>query len=100
MVVLMRSADARLAGLPVYAEIAGWGASSAAQASIAVPDAHSQLLALHRAYERARIAPADVQLIEGHGAGTAAGGTTEPSPPAQLRPGPRPVPPPPPTQAN
>src|SRR5258706_4407841 len=89
MVVLMRSADARLAGLPVYAEIAGWGASSAAQANMAVPDAHSQLLALHLAYERARIAPADVQLIEGHGAGTAAGGATEVSARAPLRSGAR-----------
>ncbi len=85
MVVLMRSADARLAELPVYAEIAGWGASSAGQASMAVPDAASQLLALHRAYERARIAPADVQLIEGHGAGTAAADATELSALAELR---------------
>lgn len=87
MVVLMRSADARLAGLPVYAEIAGWGASSAGPASAAVPDAPSQLLALYRAYERARIAPADVQLIEGHGAGTAAADATELSALAELRSG-------------
>src|SRR5580700_754208 len=87
MVVLMRSADARLNGLPVYAEIAGWGASAAGQASMAVPDAHSQFLALHRAYQRARIAPADVQLIEGHGAGTAAADTTELSALAELRAG-------------
>jgi enediyne polyketide synthase len=88
MVVLMRAADARLAGLPVYAEIAGWGASSG-QAGAAVPDAASQLLALHRAYERARIAPADVQLIEGHGAGTAASDATELSALAELRSGAR-----------
>jgi enediyne polyketide synthase len=87
MVVLMRSADARLAGLPVYAEIAGWGASSAGPASMAVPDASSQLLAMYRAYERARIAPADVQLIEGHGAGTAAADATELSALAELRSG-------------
>jgi enediyne polyketide synthase len=85
MVVLMRSADARLADLPVYAEIVGWGASAAGQASMAVPDAYSQLLALYRAYERARIAPTDVQLIEGHGAGTAAADATELSALAQLR---------------
>jgi enediyne polyketide synthase len=87
MVVLMRSADARLAGLPVYAEIAGWGTSSAGPAGMAVPDAPSQLLALSRAYERARIAPADVQLIEGHGAGTAAADATELTALAQLRSG-------------
>jgi len=87
MVVLMRSADARQAGLPVYAEIAGWGASSAGPAGMAVPDAPSQLLALYRAYERARIAPADAQLIEGHGAGTAAADATELSALAELRSG-------------
>jgi enediyne polyketide synthase len=83
----MRSAEARLAGLPVYAEIAGWGASSAGQTSMAAPDSPSQLLALHRAYERARIAPSDVQLIEGHGAGTAAADATELSALAELRSG-------------
>ena len=89
MVVLMRSADARKAGLPVYAEIAGWGTASAGKVSIAVPDAQSQLLALHRAYQRARIAPADVQLIEGHGAGTAAADITELSALAELHVGAR-----------
>ncbi len=89
IVVLMRSADARLTGLPVYAEIAGWGASSTGQASMTMPDPHSQLLALRRAYERARIAPADVQLIEGHGAGTAAADTTELCALAELRSGAR-----------
>ena len=89
VVVLMRSADARKAGLPVYAEIAGWGTASAGKVSIAVPDAHSQLLALHRAYQRARIAPTDVQLIEGHGAGTAAADTTELSALAELHVGAR-----------
>jgi enediyne polyketide synthase len=89
IVVLMRSADARKAGLPVYAEIAGWGTASAGKVSIAVPDAHSQLLALHRAYQRARIAPTDVQLIEGHGAGTAAADITELSALAELHVGAR-----------
>jgi enediyne polyketide synthase len=85
MLVLMRSADARTARLPVYAEIAGWGTSSAAQAGPSVPDAASQLLALRRAYRRAGIAPADVQLIEGHGAGTAAADSTELHALAELR---------------
>ena len=84
MVVLMRSPDARAAGLPVYAEIAGWGTSSGL-APGTVPDSRSQFLALHRAYQRARIAPGDVQLIEGHGAGTAASDTTELSALAELR---------------
>jgi enediyne polyketide synthase len=85
VLVLMRSADARTARLPVYAEIAGWGTSSAAQVSASVPDAASQLLALRRAYRRAGIAPADVQLIEGHGAGTPAADSTELHALAELR---------------
>ena len=77
VVVLMRAADARAGGLPVYAEIAGWGVSSAGQPNHAGTDPESQLLALNRAYQRAQIDPADVQLIEGHGSGTTAGDTAE-----------------------
>jgi acyl transferase domain-containing protein len=62
MVVLMRAADARRAGLPVYAEIAGWS----------TPEDGPDLRAVIRAaYLRAGIDPADVQLVEGHGAATA-----------------------------
>src|SRR5260370_24102889 len=89
MVALMRSGEGGLAGVPVYAAIAGWGASAAGQAGRAVPDVQSQLLALHRAYERARIAPGDVHLIEGHGAGTAAADATELAALAELRSGAR-----------
>ena len=92
VVVLMRAADARASGLPVYAEIAGWGVSSAGQAGLtglAQPDPGSQLLALNRAYQRAQIDPADVQLIEGHGAGTPAGDTAELTALAELRSGAR-----------
>ena len=71
LVVLMRAAEARAARLPVYAEIAGWGMSSPGRPTVTGADAGSQLLALGRAYERAGVDPADVQLIEGHGAGTA-----------------------------
>jgi enediyne polyketide synthase len=85
VLVLMRSADARTARLPVYAEITGWGTSSAAQAAATAPDAASQLLALRRAYRRAGIAPADVQLIEGHGGGTPAADSTELHALAELR---------------
>ena len=55
VVVLARPADARAAGLPVYAEIAGWTAGSEAL----------------QAYRRAGVDPADIQLIEGLGIGTA-----------------------------
>jgi enediyne polyketide synthase len=63
MVALMRAADARAAGLAVYAEIAGWGTTEDG------PDLRAVIRA---AYLRARVDPADVQLVEGHGAATAA----------------------------
>jgi hypothetical protein len=63
MVALMRAADAQAAGLPGYAEIAGWS----------TPEDGPDLRAVIRAaYLRAGVDPADVQLVEGHGAATAA----------------------------
>ena len=78
MVVLARSADARAAGLPVYAEIAGW---STVPASPSALDGQ----ALLRAYLQAGIDPTDIQLIEGEGTGTAAGDLAELTAFAQLR---------------
>jgi enediyne polyketide synthase len=63
VVALMRAADARTAGLPVYADIVGWHAADA--------DAAEQT-ALRPAYLRADVDPADIQFVEGHGAATAA----------------------------
>src|ERR1035438_9415641 len=77
LIALMRAADAYAAGTPVYAEIAGWGVSSAGLPGAAGPDSGSQLLALRRAYQHAGVDPADIQLIEGDGAGTAAGDLAE-----------------------
>jgi enediyne polyketide synthase len=77
MVVLMRTAQARAAGLPVYAEIVGWGTSAGGMPGIVASDASTQLLALRRAYERAGVDPREVQLIEGHGSGTSAGDDAE-----------------------
>ena len=71
MLALMRSSDARAADMPVYAEIVGWGVSSPGQRDLASADPDSQLLALERAYNRAGVDPADIQLIEGDGRGTA-----------------------------
>ena len=68
VVVLMRAADARASGLPVYAEILGWGASGGAHPGEARSQADSQLLAMQRAYERSAIDPADIHFIEGNGA--------------------------------
>src|SRR6266487_763156 len=77
VVLLMRAADARAARLPVYAEILGWGVASAGHPASWMPDQESQLIALRSAYRRSGIDPADVQLFEGCGSGTAAGDEAE-----------------------
>ncbi len=77
MLALMRSADARAADMPVYAEIVGWGVASPGRRDVVDADPDSQLLALRRAYQRAGIDPADIQLIEGDGRGTADGDLAE-----------------------
>ena len=72
----MRAEDAHAAGVPGYADITGWGISSAGNGrSISGPD--GLLLALRRAYERAEADPAHVHLFEGHAAGTAASDAAE-----------------------
>jgi enediyne polyketide synthase len=62
IVALARSADAQVAGVPAYAEIAGWHYADPATPQRAV---------LPAAYLRAGIDPADIQFVEGHGAATA-----------------------------
>jgi enediyne polyketide synthase len=89
VVVLMRTAQARAAGLPVYAEIAGWGTSAGGLPGVVASDASSQMLALHRAYERAGVDPREVQFIEGHGCGTSDGDDAELIALAELRDGAR-----------
>ncbi|RAS60621.1 enediyne polyketide synthase [Lentzea atacamensis] len=89
VVVLMRAADARAAGVRVYAEITGWGLSSDGNGGITRPEKQGQLLALRRAYDMAGVDPAEVRLIEGHGTGTAVGDETELSALAELRRGAR-----------
>jgi hypothetical protein len=78
VVILVRAADARAAGMPVYAEIAGWSAVPAAPPELAGP-------ALEQAYRRAGADPADIQYIEGQGTGTAAGDAAELTAFTQLR---------------
>src|SRR5258708_30437217 len=73
MVLLTRTADARAAGLPVHAEIRGWGVASSsgpapARAMIShqlTPEASARLLAMRRAHDMAMVEPIDVQLFEG-----------------------------------
>ena len=100
VVLLMRTADARAANLPVYAEILGWGIAAgglagrigpdpAGQAGQAGPDPAGQLLAMRRAHEMARVDPADVQLVEGCGTGVPAGDHAELTALAELRAGAR-----------
>jgi len=89
MVLLMRSADAAAAGLPVYAEILGWGLASAAVPGQGPARQHqtphrsphqsqhppaagatvtaSHLAAMRAAYEMARLDPAEIELFEGCG---------------------------------
>ena len=82
IVVLVRSADAHAAGVPIYAEIAGW--SNVPVAPSALDDQ-----AILQAYQQAGIDPADIQLIEGEGRGTAAGDLAELTAFARLRQGSR-----------
>ena len=70
MVLLMRTADARKADLPIYAEILGWGSATSAQRSRRADDPACLLLAMRRAHEMAQVDPGDIQLIEGCGLGT------------------------------
>jgi enediyne polyketide synthase len=69
MVLLMREADAVAADLPIYAEIAGWGMASASQPRRGSTDPGGLLLAMRKAYEMARIDPADIGYVEGCGTG-------------------------------
>ncbi len=85
VVVLARVADARAADVPVYAEIAGWTSEPVRSAeatgaigptgagSVPSPDGPTAL----RAYLRAGVDPADIQLIEGQGTGIAAADLAE-----------------------
>lgn len=68
VISLTRAADAHSADLPVYAEIIGWHAAGGTGQQTAV---------INGAYLRAGVDPADVQLIDGHGAATAADDLTE-----------------------
>jgi enediyne polyketide synthase len=85
VVVLLRTADARAAGLPVYAEILGWGTSSGGLPGQPPSQASSQLLAMRRAYDRAGVDPADIDYIEGNGAATLADDEAELSALASIR---------------
>ena len=78
VVILARAADARAAGVPVYAEITGWSTVPAGAADLGGA-------ALEQAYQRAGTDPADIQYVEGQGTGTAAADLAELAAFARLR---------------
>ncbi len=70
VVVLKRLADAERDGHRIYAVVRGVGlASDGRGPGLATPDPRGHALAMRRAYRRAGIEPAQVDLIEGHGLG-------------------------------
>ena len=103
MVVLVRAADARAGGVPVYAELAGWstvrvaagtgagaagvGTGGVGTGGVGTGGPALAQAGLLRAYERAGIDPAEIQLIEGTGLGTAGADAAEIEAFAQLRQG-------------
>src|SRR5215469_13911598 len=62
---LLATSDVR-----IYDEVPSWGTSGGGMPGEPQSHASSQLLAMQRAYERGGVDPADIQFIEGNGAGT------------------------------
>jgi enediyne polyketide synthase len=77
VVVVMRREDALQRGLRIYAEVRGWGISSDGSGGLTRPEVAGQMLAMDRAYRRARFGIESVGYFEGHGTGTAVGDATE-----------------------
>ncbi|WP_137936799.1 type I polyketide synthase [Chitinivorax sp. B] len=76
--VLKRLEDAERDGDRIYAVIKSLQASSDGRAkSIFAPRHEGQVKAMNRAYQRAGVSPADIQLVEAHGTGTQSGDHTE-----------------------
>lgn len=77
-VVLKRLPDAQRDGDRIYAVIKGIaGSSDGRDKSLTAPRVEGQVLALKRAYAKARVSPGSVKLIEAHGTGTVAGDQAE-----------------------
>jgi acyl transferase domain-containing protein/NAD(P)H-dependent flavin oxidoreductase YrpB (nitropropane dioxygenase family)/NAD(P)-dependent dehydrogenase (short-subunit alcohol dehydrogenase family)/acyl carrier protein len=77
-VVLKRLADAERDGDRIYAVIkAVAGSSDGRSLGLTAPRKEGQMRALERAYEAARVSPAEVELVEAHGTGTVVGDKTE-----------------------
>ncbi len=76
-VVLKRLQDAHTHGNFIYAVLRGWGISSDGKGGITAPKAETQALAIRRAYGKAGYDLSNIDFIEGHGTGTAAGDKAE-----------------------
>ncbi|MDW7772814.1 MAG: type I polyketide synthase [Desulfobulbaceae bacterium] len=78
MVVLKRLRDAVRDGHRIYAVIKGIGSSSDGRGSgLLAPRLEGEELAVRRAYERARVDPTTIELVEAHGTGIPLGDVTE-----------------------
>ena len=78
MIILKRLADAERDGDRIYAVIKGVGGSSDGKdKGLTAPRPEGQMRALARAYAKAHVSPATVELIEAHGTGTAVGDQAE-----------------------
>lgn len=77
-VALMRLADARAAGAPVFGVIRGAGLSNDGRgAGLVGPSGEGQVRAMRLAYEAADVAPESVGLVECHATGTPVGDAVE-----------------------
>ncbi len=78
VVVLKRRGDAERDGDRIYAVVRGVGvAGDGRGAGLAAPDARGHARAIRRAYRDARVDPATVGLVEGHGLGVPAADRAE-----------------------
>ncbi len=77
ILVLKRLEDAVQDGDRIYAVIRGIGLSNDMRGNLLAPDTRGQVRAMRAAYASAGWSPADVALIECHGAGTPVGDMTE-----------------------
>jgi acyl transferase domain-containing protein/NAD(P)H-dependent flavin oxidoreductase YrpB (nitropropane dioxygenase family)/NAD(P)-dependent dehydrogenase (short-subunit alcohol dehydrogenase family) len=78
VIILKRLTDAERDGDRIYAVIKGVGGSSDGKdRGLTAPRPEGQMRAIRRAYAKAHVSPATVELIEAHGTGTTVGDQAE-----------------------